>query len=333
MKTLRLLLIMNNTNWASLDEKIKSIKQFFSPKFNLIINVKNTNFNDIPFAQTQGISGVSGKDIILTTDMVEPVWYDQNITMLGLAYHFVLFYVDGKNTVGHLVSAGIRGDADTYPVELTLFGLNETDHAYQNGVDLGNDFVLFACHEISHAVYMMLGLTDNTHIYFYGGSPSKVLNDWSFGLTFFQWIKKQLSKLTSMNKSQLLYQTSKSLIGQHLTLDESVPKEYGCAEAVSYVLKDFGLNLPEKGIAGTVGMEKWLLINCTEVSTPQAGDIIISVSFTGLAGARGHIGIVGYRAIMSNASDTGLWSTYWSLGGWLGFYKDSKKLRTRYFRV
>lgn len=134
-------------------------------------------------------------------------------------------------------------------------------------------------------------------------------------------------------KSERLYNLAYSLIGKYLTLDTSVPKQFNCAQAMSFILKEFGFPMPARGIAGTVEMEKWLIKNCTEVKTPELGDIIISVSFTGLPNARGHVGVVGKKAIMSNDSDTGTWQPYWSLPAWLKFYRDEKKLRTRYFRV
>lgn len=134
-------------------------------------------------------------------------------------------------------------------------------------------------------------------------------------------------------KSERLYNLAYSLIGKYLTLDTSVPKQFNCAQAMSFILKEFGFPMPARGIAGTVEMEKWLIKNCTEIKTPEVGSIIISVSFTGLPNARGHVGVVGKKAIMSNDSDTGTWQPYWSLPAWLHFYRDQKKLRTKYFRV
>lgn len=143
----------------------------------------------------------------------------------------------------------------------------------------------------------------------------------------------QEQAMKEKTKSNVLYDIAYSLIGKHLTLDESVPKEFGCAQAMSYVLKQAGYNIPDKGISSTNELNKWLAQNCTEVTEPQKGDIIISVSFTGLPNARGHVGIVGEKAIMSNASDTGEWQPWWSLKAWLDFYKVQKKLATKYYRV
>lgn len=135
------------------------------------------------------------------------------------------------------------------------------------------------------------------------------------------------------NKPQRFYEVCYNLIGKHLTMDTSVPSLYGCAEAVSFALKEFGYPIPARGYASTNELYKWLQNNCDEVDTPSVGDIIISVSYTGVPNARGHVGVVGKKSIMSNDSETGLWQPYWSMAGWLKHYKDDLKLTTKYFRL
>lgn len=137
----------------------------------------------------------------------------------------------------------------------------------------------------------------------------------------------------TITPSQRLYNLAYSFLGQKLTLDTTVPAIYGCAQALSFVLKEYGLPMPTRGISSTNEMEQWLEKNCTEIQSPTVGSIIISVSFTGMAGARGHCGIIGNKSIMSNASETGTWECWWSLPAWLQHYKVDKKLRTRYFEL
>lgn len=134
-------------------------------------------------------------------------------------------------------------------------------------------------------------------------------------------------------ESQKLYDLSYSFIGKHLTMDPTVPAMYGCAEALSYVLSVFGYLFPKKGLPSTTLMYSWLQKNCTEVVSPEVGDIIISVSYSGIPGARGHCGIVGHKAIMSNDSSTGLWQPYWSLAGWVTHYETQLQMKTHYFRL
>lgn len=127
-----------------------------------------------------------------------------------------------------------------------------------------------------------------------------------------------------------VYNVSYMYIGKHLSLDETVPIAFGCAQSLSYVLIHAGYSIPEKGISSTIALHDWLSKNCNEITTPEFGDIIISVT---QGGNHGHCGIVGHNAIMSNDSQTGLWEPYWSLPAWIEFYKNQKKLVTKYFRV
>lgn len=133
--------------------------------------------------------------------------------------------------------------------------------------------------------------------------------------------------------SQKIYDISKSLLKKHLTLDESVPKNVGCAQALSYVLKQCGYPIPKGGISGTYTLWQWLKVHFTEVEAGKPGDIIINATGTGLSTRRGHVGVVGKYQIMSNNSITGLWDTAWELRDWLRFYEEQGKMKTRYFRA
>jgi hypothetical protein len=126
------------------------------------------------------------------------------------------------------------------------------------------------------------------------------------------------------------YLLCRSFIGQHLTLDSSVPAAYGCAEALSYCLKEFGYPMLTRGIASTIGMNDWLSKNCDVVETPDVGDIIISIT---QGNNHGHVGVVGVNSIMSNDSQTGNWECFWSLPAWLEYYQTQKKLVTKFYRL
>jgi hypothetical protein len=130
-----------------------------------------------------------------------------------------------------------------------------------------------------------------------------------------------------------LYDTAYSLLGKHLTLDLDVPKEVGCGQALSYVLKRYGmLRMPRDGISGTIGIEKWLSENATDIEEQEAtaGDVIVSITE---GDNHGHCGILGYRSIMSNNSFTGLLSCDWTLDKWKTQYEVKQGLVTKYFRV
>lgn len=169
--------VLNNCDWKSIPQKIQEIKDFFLPKLNIEIDVQYTYYSNIPFKTVPTSDGSSGKEMAGTTEAVDPEWYDKNVTVLGLGYDMVLFFVSNTDKIGHVTSAGIRTDRDQGPIELTIFGGNEYDHAYNQGVDQGNNFAFFCCHEIAHGLYMLQGGEDNTHKYFYSATPKEFLKE------------------------------------------------------------------------------------------------------------------------------------------------------------
>lgn len=202
-KQLRIKFVFNNCEWGTIPEKMKQIKDFFAPKFEIQCDIFHTYFKDIPFKSTIGLDASSGVETHITTNMVDPVWYDKNVTTLAIDYDMVLFYITDKDKQGFLTSAGIRGDNNQGPVELTIFGGNETDHAYNQGVDQGNAFAFFACHEIAHGIAMLFNLVDNTHKYFYTATPQLILNDYNLNQSqyfsgLFQRILKALLYIASL---------------------------------------------------------------------------------------------------------------------------------------
>ncbi len=143
--------------------------------------------------------------------------------------------------------------------------------------------------------------------------------------------------------AEKLYEAAKARLDVPLTLDESVPIEVRCAEAVSTVFKAIGLPVPEKGIASTFDMEVWLA-KCglfEEIYTPEKACIIIAATGTGNGRIRGHVGIMGefglafYQdwGIMSNDSNTGLFTELFSLAKWIARYNGIGGFKTRFYRL
>ena len=131
-----------------------------------------------------------------------------------------------------------------------------------------------------------------------------------------------------------IYQEAKSCLGKHITLDNSVDKEFGCAEAVSYVLVNCHTpNFPSTGFASTIDLGNWLQENFSLVETPEAGDIIISPSQVrnGVT-VHGHVAVCGYYGLMSNNSYTGLFDESLTLPWWYDFYKNRLGLEVLFYR-
>lgn len=329
----------NNCDWNTIPQKIQTIKDFFAPKFQFDIDYLHSNFTNIPFVSVIGSDGSSGTEVTHATDVVDEVWYDKNITSKSLDYDIVILFVSNTDKSGHITSQGIRQDNDQGPIEITIFGGNEYDHAYNQGVDMGDNFAFFCCHEITHALYMIQGGVDNTHKYFYSTDPKQALIEISPNvgrMSLMTRLAKYLGQLMGLYAkqktgiSQKIYDTAFSLIGQYLTLDSSVPKNLNCAQTVSYILKNVGLPIPNKGLSGTIVLNEWLKKHADLVTSPTVGDIIISIT---QGDNHGHVGIVGKTSIMSNDSATGLLKAYYNLKSWNEFYVKTKKLGTFYYRI
>lgn len=137
-----------------------------------------------------------------------------------------------------------------------------------------------------------------------------------------------------------LYCLAKSLLGKHLTLDNSVSPDVGCAEAVSKILSLEGIDVPAGGIPGTISLYEWMKSSplFEEVMQPMEGVIIISPT---VGSKHGHVGLLGalnvmYNndwGIMSNDSDTGLLREKWSLTAWEQYYAQYLGLSIFYFNL
>lgn len=141
-----------------------------------------------------------------------------------------------------------------------------------------------------------------------------------------------------------LYNIAKNLLGQHLTLNNNVPADVGCAEAVSYVLKQAGVkNIPAAGIAGTADLYRWMLQDpqFKLIEAPEQGCIIVSPTGFGNGTVEGHTGIMAAfglqypneYGILSNNSDNGLWQEKWNLLTWWENYGVKGHLPVALFRL
>lgn len=146
------------------------------------------------------------------------------------------------------------------------------------------------------------------------------------------------------NNEVKLYGIAKNLLGKHLTLNNNVPPDVGCAEAVSYVLKQAGVkNIPTSGIAATADLYRWMLKDPQFhlIQQPEEGAIIVSPTGFGNGTVTGHTGILGVfgvqfpneYGIMSNNSDNGLWQEKWNLLTWWENYGLKGKLPVALFRL
>lgn len=149
------------------------------------------------------------------------------------------------------------------------------------------------------------------------------------------------SQMTSMENK--IYTQTKLQLGKHLTLNDAIPAEVGCAEAVSKILALAGVSVPTDGIAGTASLYEWLVTNTSfvKIDVPEQGAILISPTGMGNGSVEGHTGIIGAFGVMfpgdwgicSNDSATGKWLETWSYERWKSYYEVVGNLPLYFFRT
>lgn len=171
---MKITFVLNNDNWATISSKVSAVSDFFSTLDTDITYVlDHTSFSSIPFVPVSALGGVT--NTIGSTTTVDPNWFNQNISSLHKDSDIIIFCLSPQDIQGTRTSIGIEQGKVDGIVQCCIFGISENDRAYINMADQGNSFVLFVCHEISHALYLLQGKKDNTHSYFYTGQPKRVL--------------------------------------------------------------------------------------------------------------------------------------------------------------
>lgn len=137
-----------------------------------------------------------------------------------------------------------------------------------------------------------------------------------------------------------IYDVAKSALGKHMTLDPNVPAYFGCAEALSAVLKAAGFPIQPKGLAGTRALEDWVKSNnlFEQIVNPEAGALLFSSS---QGSVHGHCGVVGKSGalgngktgVLSNNSDSGLFLELWDLDSWRKYYVETLRLGMTFYRA
>lgn len=335
---MKISIVYNNTQWTTESDKVKDIQSFFSPLGDFDYTVLHSSFTNIPLVSVNAIGGIT--NTLGSTTTVDSNWYCANVTPLARNSDIIVFVLAPGDLPAGRTSIGIMQGKFLGVYQICIFGIPETDHSYINGVDFGSSFCLFVEHEISHAFYAMAGITDRTHQYFYSGNPSQVIAELK-GQSIFNKISCVAKTIVGtyrpkvmVNQAQKnLYDIALPLKGQHLTLNDTVPKGLGCAQCLSKILTIAGYKVGSKGISGTATLYIWLQANFISVTTPQKGDVVLSVTGTGRAGSRGHVGIYdGVARILSNDSASGLLQDYWTLSGWVAHYETDLQMVTHYFR-
>lgn len=140
-----------------------------------------------------------------------------------------------------------------------------------------------------------------------------------------------------VSPKERVYNVARALIGEKLTLDDSVPQDVRCAEAVSVVLSDCGYQIPSKGIPTVTKFVEWMVANPTlfrETKESSPGCIITANKADGSFSEYSHVGVIMKYGIASNDSrpeHLGYFlENYSSINHWLAYFNAHGSV-TRYF--
>lgn len=133
-------------------------------------------------------------------------------------------------------------------------------------------------------------------------------------------------------------------LGKRCTLNPQIPPDVSCAEAVSFLLKELGIEDGTTGIAGTASLLAWVVAQpqlFQEVYAPEESALLISATGTGNGLVEGHTGFFGALGtqyagdwgIVSNNSQTGLLGEQWSWKEWTANYTQLGGITPRLFRI
>ncbi len=152
MKTLRLLIVLNG-KWESLPAKIGEVKYWFKDLVNLEIDVKTSEYKDIPFVLYDRPERKRYG--------VNYTWLDANITPIASGYDMWAFGIETKEW-------GLNNSARGYCTGGTPIGIqvcaDEKEMIWDGtGKLIGNAFVVRLIHEILHALYIVSKQKDRVH--------------------------------------------------------------------------------------------------------------------------------------------------------------------------
>lgn len=154
------------------------------------------------------------------------------------------------------------------------------------------------------------------------------LRRYPFLLQYLPTVISNLKKKEPMNK---IYEVAVANLGRHLTLDADVPGEYGCAQAVSWILLHAGYPIPTGGISTVNGLIDWMLAHgFQETHAYVTGAIITAHSPNHGNPNYAHTGVCFTYGIGSNDSDTGLFQENYNHQRWLQYFGNNGSI-TRYF--
>lgn len=151
--------------------------------------------------------------------------------------------------------------------------------------------------------------------------------------------------IKTMNPQQTkIHDVLVTYMDKRCTLNPQIPPDVSCAEAVSFLLQQLGIDDGTGGIAGTESLLEWVLTQpqlFQQIDAPEESALLISATGTGNGLVEGHTGFFGVFnlqypndwGIVSNNSQTGLLGEQWSWSAWTKNYTQLGGIVPRMFRI
>lgn len=133
----------------------------------------------------------------------------------------------------------------------------------------------------------------------------------------------------SMTNAERLYETALASLGKDMSPADHAPDSLACMESVDGVwLAAFGIHLlsPADRLSTELGYKAMLVDSRLRmIDTPEVGCIVISpTGFSTKGASHGHVGCWGKFDVMSNDSNSGLWTDNYTHEAWYDVFQ--KKL-------
>lgn len=138
-------------------------------------------------------------------------------------------------------------------------------------------------------------------------------------------------------KAEILYQTGVQSLGKDMSPADRAPDSLACMESVDGVwLEAFGKHLltPDNRLSTELGYRAMLKDpRLVEISIPEVGCIVISpTGYSSNGSQHGHTGIWGKFDVMSNDSNTGLWTDNYTHEAWYNVFQKKLGFPVYFFR-
>lgn len=143
---------------------------------------------------------------------------------------------------------------------------------------------------------------------------------------------------TTMTNREKLYQTALASLHKDMSPLDKAPNTLACMESVDGVyLTCFGEHLlsPATRLSTELGYQAMIIDRRLEkVTSPLPGDIVICpTGYSSIGSQHGHTGIWGNFDVMSNDSNTGLWTDNYTQTAWDTVFHKTLGFPVYYFRV